>query len=149
MLAYVLSKADNWKIRLGDLRRQGNTGRDVARRILRELETTGYLTRERVRIAHGQFDWICTVYEQPQTTKKARNSPCPEKPSTAEPPVAEPSTAERSTVNQPIYKQETLQKEKLKEKLKILREEREAHTEMRLRRVCVLLTLSIKTRKSR
>jgi hypothetical protein len=30
LLAYVLSKADNWKIRLGDLRKQGSSGRDGA-----------------------------------------------------------------------------------------------------------------------
>lgn len=94
LLAYVLSKADNWKVRLGDLRRQSGAGRDVTRRILKELEAAGYLTRERVRIAHGHFDWVCTVYEKPQAAKKASNSPCPEKP---------------STVNQPIYKQETVQ----------------------------------------
>jgi hypothetical protein len=107
LLAYVLSKADNWKVRLGDLRRQSGAGRDVTRRILKELETAGYLTRERVRIAHGRFDWVCTVYEKPQTAKKASKSPCPKKPSTAE-----RSTVRRSTDNQPIYKQETIRENK-------------------------------------
>jgi len=109
LLAYVLSKADNWKIRLGDLRKQGGAGRDVTRRILRELETAGYLTRERVRLAHGRFDWICTVYVKPQTAKNANNAPCPEKPSVAERSVAEPPAVERATADQPIYKVESQQ----------------------------------------
>lgn len=111
LLAYVLSKADNWKIRLGDLRKQGSSGRDVTRRILRELEEAGYLTRERIRLAHGRFDWLCTVHEQPKTTQKASNPPCPEKPSTAERSTVEPPTA-----NQPIYKQEIQETRESKKK---------------------------------
>ncbi len=104
LLAYVLSKADNWKIRLGDLRKQGGVGRDLTRRILRELETNGYLTRERVRLAHGRFDWICTVYEKPRTAKNTDNAPCTENPSAVKRSAAKSPTDERATVEQPIYK---------------------------------------------
>lgn len=101
LLAYLLSKADNWKVRLGDLRREGGAGRDQVRRILKELETARYMMRERVRIGRGRFDWICTVFEKPQAGINS-NSPCPEKPATAQPPAVEPSTVNRS-----IYKPET------------------------------------------
>jgi hypothetical protein len=69
VIAYVLSKSDNWKIRMDDLRKQGSSGRDVTRRILNELESAGYLTRERIRLAHGHFDWECTLYEKPLATQ--------------------------------------------------------------------------------
>lgn len=41
VLAYLLSKSENWKVRLGDLRREGGIGRDAVRSLLRELEQGG------------------------------------------------------------------------------------------------------------
>lgn len=47
MLAYLLSKPDDWQVNVKDL--QQNCGRDKVYRILADLEAHGYLTRQVVR----------------------------------------------------------------------------------------------------
>lgn len=56
MLLYLLSKPDDWEIRVDDLRREGQIGRDKARRILDELLHYGYLVVAPMqRDDQGQF----------------------------------------------------------------------------------------------
>lgn len=65
VLAYLLSKPDDWQVRVWDLVRQGPGGRQRMQRILKELETTGYMKRRRLRNGNGTFYWETTVYERP------------------------------------------------------------------------------------
>jgi hypothetical protein len=65
VLAYLLSKPDDWTIRIQDLVNKSPSGRTVVKRILKELETAGYIHRERIHTEKGMFDWISTVYEIP------------------------------------------------------------------------------------
>lgn len=95
VLAYLLTKPDDWEVRVNDLIKQGPSGRDVMRRILRELTLAGHLHRIRLQRPNGTFEWISELYETPRP-------PSPEKPSTVQPSVAEPSTA-----NPSIYKRLT------------------------------------------
>lgn len=68
MLAYLLSKPDNWTIIVADLEKRATNGRDSVKSILKELETKGYIERRRVRDEKtGRFSHMETiVYELPQ-----------------------------------------------------------------------------------
>ena len=68
VMGYLLSKPDNWQVRFDDLINQGDAKRFKMRRILKELETCGYLERKMVQDDKGAYDWISTVYEHPKTS---------------------------------------------------------------------------------
>lgn len=65
VLAYLLSKPDDWQVRVWDLVKQGPGGRQRMQRILKELETAGYMERRRLRNGNGTFYWETLVYERP------------------------------------------------------------------------------------
>jgi hypothetical protein len=69
MLAYLLSKPDNWKVHLTDLMRNGNIGRDQAKRILKELKDAKYIVAEKQKKnLDGTFASIeYRIYEEPHT----------------------------------------------------------------------------------
>lgn len=77
LLAYLLSKPDDWDVRLTDIQRAGHIGRDKAYRLIDELQQAGYISeRQRTRMPGGQWSYTpYYVYEMPI-------SPCPEKPYT-------------------------------------------------------------------
>lgn len=75
VLAWLLSKPDGWKINADNIAQEGTEGRDAILTALKELETTGYLRRERVQMASGVWHSRSMLYE----------SPNPEKPTSAEP----------------------------------------------------------------
>ena len=81
VLAYLLSKPDDWIIKTRDLEQQCK--RDKVYTILAELEAAGYLSREEV--ADGKWAdgrWRYRLYECPQ--EQAEAAPCPEIPATDE-----------------------------------------------------------------
>ncbi len=102
MLVYLLSKPDDWQPMMGDLEREGGQGRDATRRIFRELETHGYVVRERRHIGGGRFGWLCLVHPLPQISDALppSDSPLTEKPLTVKP----------SPVKASIYKKQNKQK---------------------------------------
>ena len=63
---WLASRSDNWEIRAGALpqllkditRRNGHVGRDTTKRLLRELESIGYLVRTRTRTLSGRWVWL-------------------------------------------------------------------------------------------
>ena len=65
LMGYLLSKPDDWQVRMHDLVRRGPAGLHKIRRMLRELEAVGYLRRERLRRFDGTFSWTFTVFEDP------------------------------------------------------------------------------------
>lgn len=65
LLVYLLSKPDDWRVRLGDLMAQGSAGERKVNRILAELKLNGYMTRRRIKTADGRFDWDTVVFETP------------------------------------------------------------------------------------
>ena len=73
LMGYLLSKPDDWQIRVHDLREQGSTGRQKVQRMLAELEAAGYLRREFVRLERGRFDWMSTIYETPGVNPNAES----------------------------------------------------------------------------
>lgn len=99
VLAYVLVKPDNWRVKIADLRRAGNIGRDKAYRILNELVVFGYVIREIERNVDGTISEMVYLVDEkptniinPPPENQDVDGPLPEKPDTAEPDTAEPDT---------------------------------------------------------
>lgn len=65
--AHLMLKPDDWEVRSKELINSSPAGRDAVQRMVKELETFGYLTRERVNDPEkaGKFMWVTTVYETP------------------------------------------------------------------------------------
>jgi hypothetical protein len=55
LLGYLLSRPDDWKVLVKDLRRRGDLGRDGIYKLLRELRDAGYLHYKARRDAHGRL----------------------------------------------------------------------------------------------
>ncbi len=68
LLVRLLSRPSDWMVCFEALRRENRVGRDKLRRILRELSSTGYLVRRRVRRHSRKFFWLTEVHEAPQTS---------------------------------------------------------------------------------
>lgn len=49
LLAYLLSKPDNWIVIVADLVKRATNGRDSVNSILKELEQKGYIERIKIR----------------------------------------------------------------------------------------------------
>lgn len=65
LMGFLLSKPNNWQIRMDNLEKSGKAGNYKLRRMLAELRQCGYMNRIRVTIERGKFDWITEVYESP------------------------------------------------------------------------------------
>ena len=90
VIGYLLAKPDDWDIRVEDLRKHGDLGRDGIYAVLKELERYGYLKRIRCRDARGYFSDIdTTIFEVP----------VPDLPDTAEPDTVQPDPGEPYPAN--------------------------------------------------
>lgn len=90
LLAYLLSKPDNWTVLVAHLVKQSPDGRASVRSGLMELREAGYITSERSRDDDGQFDgWETQVFEEPVTEVRL--------PDVGKPDVRKPNTNEQRT----------------------------------------------------
>ena len=87
LLCYLLSRPDDWKVLVNDLRKRGNLGRDGIYRLLRELMTLGYARFQRVRDKHGRIRG--GIY----FIREIADSPYPDLPDTVKPDTAAPGPA--------------------------------------------------------
>ncbi len=81
LLIYLLSKPDNWRIQPAHLIKERQLGRDGIYRLLKELETAGYMRKRQVKNHAGRMvgtDWF--VFDEPQPA-----APGPENPDTGKP----------------------------------------------------------------
>jgi hypothetical protein len=66
LLAYLLSRPDNWKTIVEQLVKKAKDGRDSVLSGLKELEIAGYFSRDCVRNEKGQItEWVTNVFEVP------------------------------------------------------------------------------------
>lgn len=88
LLAYLLSRPDDWQVRVTDLKRRGDLKRDGIYKLLRELRDFGYLAYETHRDPNGQIrGGTYTVHEVP-----VEAAPDTDLPDTAESDTATPDT---------------------------------------------------------
>lgn len=74
LMGYLLSKPNNWQVRMDALDKAGTAGNYKIRRMLAELRKYGYMNRIRVTVEGGKFDWITEVYESPSQNPKPSQS---------------------------------------------------------------------------
>lgn len=74
LIGYLLTKPNNWEIRMEDLEKQGPAGNHKLRRMLAELRKAGYMNRIRVTLDKGKFDWVTELYESPSQNPRPQSS---------------------------------------------------------------------------
>jgi hypothetical protein len=84
LLGYLLSRPDDWRVLINDLRKRGDLGRDGVYRLLRELREAGYVRFVRARDRHGR------IRGGTYLVREIATSPHPELPDTVEPDTAVP-----------------------------------------------------------
>lgn len=84
MLAYLLSRPDNWEVRVKDLQRRGNLGRDGTYKLISDLRSTGYVEFQQARDARG------CIRGGSYIVREIPNPPHPESPDTDVPEPAAP-----------------------------------------------------------
>lgn len=67
LLVKLISRPPNWEVRPYQLQKECSIGRDKLRRLLAELEDSGYLVRTKSRKSDGTWDWVSEVYQEAQT----------------------------------------------------------------------------------
>lgn len=90
LLAYLLTRPDDWTIMVKDLIKRSKDGRDSVYAGLRELEKYGYLERRVRRDEKGRIiEWESIVYERPivDPENDPEPDPTPDKPLTENPEV--------------------------------------------------------------
>ena len=74
LLAFLLSKPDNWQARISHLAKVGPDGNTAVRSGLNELEEYGYLIRKPVRNDDGTIkEWESIIYEIPGNCPEVEN----------------------------------------------------------------------------
>jgi hypothetical protein len=87
LLCYLLSRPDDWKVLVNDLRKRGNLGRDGIYRLLKELRTVGYAKFLRLRDRNGRIRGGIYII------REIADSPDPDLPDTVLPDTAAPGPA--------------------------------------------------------
>lgn len=87
LLAYLLSRPDDWKVLVNDLRKRGDLGRDGIYGLLKQLRSAGYLRFVRSRDEHGRIRGGSYIVQE------IAASPVPDLPDLDEPFPAAPSPA--------------------------------------------------------
>lgn len=76
LLSLMLSLPDSWNYSVSGLVTLSKDGKDSVMSALAELETFGYLTRERVKDKQGKYSGIeYNIYEKPQEKKPIEEKP--------------------------------------------------------------------------
>ena len=74
LLAYLLSKPDNWTANISHLKKVSTNGRDSVRTGLKELEDRGYLQRNPIRNDDGTIkEWESVIFEMPVNSPETEN----------------------------------------------------------------------------
>ncbi|WP_406871608.1 helix-turn-helix domain-containing protein [Aminobacter sp. P9b] len=110
LLGYLLSKPDNWTVRMGDIAKKGACGRDKARRMINELVEHGYAEKDQQR-EEGRFAKLSLViYDEPKEPNEI-NGTGPSVaflPQTENPSTVNPSTEKPAPVNAALVSTEDL-----------------------------------------
>jgi hypothetical protein len=104
-LWYLLTKPEDWEVRINDIRQVSGWGRDKVKSAINELVAAKYVVKRQERAGRGQFDVnIYDVYEFP-----VADYPLTENPLTVEP------LTENTSLNKDLKKQKTEKTQKTEE----------------------------------
>lgn len=65
LMGYLLSKPNDWIVRMEDLVKKGPAGDYKIRRMIMDLRKHGYVNRIRIQLEGGTFEWETHIYESP------------------------------------------------------------------------------------
>lgn len=86
LLAYLLSKPDDWQVRVKDLQKRGDLGRDGIYKLLAVLRRFHYLSYQKKRDRNGRVrGGSYAVYEVPYTDRPESASPDTARPGSVNP----------------------------------------------------------------
>jgi hypothetical protein len=74
LLAYLLSRSDDWKVLVNDLKKRGNLGRDGIYALLRELRSAGYVRFERHRDPQQPHELRADIPSEARMTRSQNGS---------------------------------------------------------------------------
>lgn len=77
VLVAILSRPDDWSISAENLAREGQESVQTIYKVLRELESAGYVRRRRARNERGQIRTETLVYDEPTDKKPSDGEPMP------------------------------------------------------------------------
>src|SRR5579863_7083447 len=79
VLVYIMSKPEDWKVMVSDLRRRFRVGRNKCYSIISELCTLGYMQRVQERLENGAFQGcLLQASDKPIFINKDNKQPVPE-----------------------------------------------------------------------
>lgn len=78
LLIYVLSQPDHWRTSSAHLASISPDGVHAVRAGLKELETYGYLRRQRHQQGNGQWRHDVIIYDQPVENPVDKSASCPQ-----------------------------------------------------------------------
>lgn len=100
LLAQILSLPDDWEFSAQGLAKIHKDKAAAVYSMLKELETAGYLTKQRVRNSKGQYTTTeYVIHEKPILKKPLAESPYMEKPHMAKPSCGNPSVENQAQLN--------------------------------------------------
>lgn len=100
LLVFMLSLADSWEYSIAGLAKAVGCGRDAITSGLQELESFGYLVRDRARDENGRLKGTdYKLYEVPQKSDKAAEKPAQEKPMQEKPAQEKPAQEKPTQIN--------------------------------------------------
>jgi hypothetical protein len=66
LLAYLLSRPDNWEVQIGDLLKRSTDGESATREAINELEVAGHIQKTAERAEGARFlRWVMLIHEHP------------------------------------------------------------------------------------
>ncbi len=86
LLSVMLSLPDNWDYSVEGIVAICTESKTAVQSTLKELENTGYLNRSQIQDAHGRFDYVYDIFEQPQDKKPQTENPFTDNPCTGNQP---------------------------------------------------------------
>lgn len=98
LLAWLLSKPNDWTVNSEFIATVGPDGRDAIRTGLKELEAAGYIRRTKTRAADGTFVTECVIYECSQDGFPAADNPAPDNPSSTKDSVPKTENSKMSSL---------------------------------------------------
>ena len=122
IIAFMLSKPDDWTFYLKELMSNATDGEDSFRSGFNELKKHGYVKRVRNRDEKGKIRWETLVFEKPQLDephmeKPHVENPHVEKPHMEKPHVENPHVGKPRVENPALLNNELLSNEKLNNEL--------------------------------
>jgi hypothetical protein len=108
LVSYLLSKPDNWIVRIGDITKRGGCGRDKARRMVNEMVEFGYAQKEQARGDGGKFGKLMLVVFDEPIDRREGDSEAEKEGVSFVPQTEKPSTGEPSTVKPTLVNTESL-----------------------------------------